>query len=353
MSAKIVIASYDEDFKLAIVRNISGKNVEVVATFNAGSAIQYFSKTEPNVLIIDIDSGFSASSYITNILDTYNLLIILTGSSPAKAFPFYSYGVKDYIIKVPDFNSADGREFLTAISQRIVTFFSQSVSQKSKSGFARTTPTMSGERTSKLARSHNTAVLGYKKNIVIAIAASTGGPDALMEVIPKLPKEMPPIIIVQHMPKLFTRQFAQRMDNYSVLNVKEAENGEKLYSGVVYVAPGDFHIMVTKRASDLCVECRGGAKVHGVRPSADVLFNSIAEVVKSNSVGIILTGMGADGARGLSLMKSFGASTIAQDEHSCVVYGMPKAAKEIGAVDFQVGLSDIAGVIIKAVNAIK
>ncbi|MCR5218864.1 chemotaxis response regulator protein-glutamate methylesterase [Treponema sp.] len=178
---------------------------------------------------------------------------------------------------------------------------------------------------------------------IVAIGISTGGPNALREVLaqidPKFPK---PILIVQHMPAGFTKEFASSLDRICPLNVKEAEDGDLIHPGQVYVAPGDYHIKVEK--STLCnvIRLSQEPQRNGHRPSADVLFESVAKMYKNRALGIIMTGMGKDGAVQLAEMRKQGAWTLGQDEKSAIVYGMPRAAWELGAVQKQVSLDNMA-----------
>ena len=168
-------------------------------------------------------------------------------------------------------------------------------------------------------------------NKIIAIGASTGGTEAIREILVRLPANMPPIIIVQHMPQYFTRSFAERLDSLCELYVKEAVDGELLSPGKVLIAPGNLHMVLKRSGAAYYVEIKEGPLVFHQRPSVEVMFKSVARYAGPNSIGILLTGMGRDGAAGLLEMKNTGAFTIAQDERSCVVYGMPKEAVQIGA----------------------
>ena len=173
---------------------------------------------------------------------------------------------------------------------------------------------------------------------ILAIGSSTGGVEALMTILSNFPDTCPPTVITQHMPATFTKSFAARLDKISGAHVTEARDGDRLQVGHVYVAPGgDAHMEVTSSAHPV-IRLRQGEPVNGHRPSVDVLFESVAKLNRP-AVGAILTGMGRDGAAGLMSMKKAGARTLGQDESSCVVYGMPRVAFEIGAVDKQVGLS--------------
>jgi len=167
---------------------------------------------------------------------------------------------------------------------------------------------------------------------VIAIGASTGGTEAIASVLSRLPASIPPTIIAQHIPPVFSRAFANRLNDLCAFEVKEAEDGMALRPGLVLVAPGDFHMLLRKSGGRYSVEVKTGPRVCYQRPSVDVLFSSVAADAGSDAVGVLLTGMGADGAQGLLKMKQAGARTIAQDEATCVVFGMPREAILAGAV---------------------
>jgi two-component system chemotaxis response regulator CheB len=177
---------------------------------------------------------------------------------------------------------------------------------------------------------------------LFAIGSSTGGVEALKEVLTRLPEHFPPIIITQHMPPKFTTSFAERLDRICQMSAKEAENGDLLETGNIYIAPGGMHLEVIKRGLQIGCVVRDGEKVSGHIPSVDVMFESVAKNIGRSAYGVILTGMGKDGAKGMLDMKREGSINLAQDEATCVVYGMPKAAYISGAVDKQVSLLDIA-----------
>jgi chemotaxis response regulator CheB/chemotaxis methyl-accepting protein methylase len=196
----------------------------------------------------------------------------------------------------------------------------------------------------------STQLPNLDSNFVVAIGASTGGTEALSRIIADLPSNMPPILIVQHIPEGFSRAFAERLNQISHLRVKEAADGDTLDVGQVLVAAGDRQMAVTGRAGHYKVHVYSGEKVNGHRPSVDVLFRSVAECVKGPTLGLILTGMGADGAEGLLLMRKNGAITFGQDASTSVVYGMPKVAHQIGAVSKVLPLPQIASEMIKALT---
>lgn len=177
---------------------------------------------------------------------------------------------------------------------------------------------------------------------IIALGASTGGTQALESVLTRLPPAMPGIVICQHMPEKFTASFAQRLNSCCALEVREAKDGDAVVPGVALVAPGNFHMMLTMSGAQYQVRVKDGPRVHHQRPAVDVLFASVAKHAGRNAIGAIFTGMGADGARGLLAMREAGAHTIAQDEASCVVFGMPKEAIKLGAAVDVLPLNEIA-----------
>ncbi len=190
----------------------------------------------------------------------------------------------------------------------------------------------------------------YNGSTVIALGASTGGVSALQEVLVQLPAEMPPMVITQHIPAVFSRAFADRLNQMCKLSVKEAEDGQPLLPGQVALAPGNKHMILQRNGSAYSVGVKDGPQVCYQRPSVDVLFHSVARVAGANAIGVILTGMGADGADGLLAMKKAGAYTIAQDEASCVVFGMPREAIGRGAVDEVQPLTKIAATVQSALS---
>jgi len=183
---------------------------------------------------------------------------------------------------------------------------------------------------------------------LIAIGASTGGVEALKAVLMLFPEDAPPIVIAQHMPERFTAAFARRLDGECRMRVHEAAHDQPIERGHVYIAPGGHHLEVAKRGSALVCALNDGPLVSGHRPSVDALFNSVARVVAPNAVGAILTGMGRDGASGLLAMRKAGCHTFGQDEGTALIYGMPRVAWEIGAVESQHGLFDITEAILNA-----
>lgn len=177
---------------------------------------------------------------------------------------------------------------------------------------------------------------------VILVGASTGGTEAIKDFLIELPPDCPGILITQHMPEAFTRSFANRLNNLCRITVKEAEHNERILPGHAYIAPGHSHLLIRKNGANYVTELSQAAPVNRHRPSVDVLFRSAAEIVGKNAIGIIMTGMGKDGALGMLEMKQAGAFNFAQDEASCIVFGMPKEAIAVGAVDEIITIKEMA-----------
>jgi two-component system chemotaxis response regulator CheB len=186
------------------------------------------------------------------------------------------------------------------------------------------------------------ARVSYHSRALVAIGASTGGVEALREVLQKLPRETPPVVVTQHMPAGFTARFAHRLDETCAMRVSEAQDGQILNVGDIVIAPGNRHLSIVQRGVQYACKVDDGETVSGHRPSVDVLFRSVAAVAGRYAVGVILTGMGKDGAQGLLTMRQAGARTIGQNEATSLVYGMPRVAKELGGVERELPLDQIA-----------
>jgi len=185
---------------------------------------------------------------------------------------------------------------------------------------------------------------------IIAIGASTGGTQALQTLLMGMPRRSPGIVIVQHMPEHFTASFAQRLNQLCDIEVREARDNDSILPGLALIAPGNYHALVKRSGARFYVQVKGGPLVSGHRPSVDVLFKTTAQAAGKNALGVIMTGMGRDGAAGLLTMRENGARTIAQDEQSCVVFGMPKEAIKLGAAEFTLPLGSIAAKVVDLVN---
>lgn len=212
----------------------------------------------------------------------------------------------------------------------------------------RRSPAIGEQRAAKLT-ALNSAMI-KTTDMIIAIGSSTGGTEAVKEVLQVLPPNTPPILITQHMPEGFTRTWADRMNELCRISVKEAKDGDSVFPGHALIAPGNHHVTLVRSGARYSVRINQNEPVNRHRPSVDVMFDSVAQYAGGNSVGVILTGMGGDGAKGLLKMKEAGAYTIAQDEASCVVFGMPKEAIKLGAADVVCPLKDIAATVLTHVT---
>ncbi len=191
--------------------------------------------------------------------------------------------------------------------------------------------------------------LSETTNKVIAVGASTGGTEALKNVLMRFPPNSPGTVVVQHMPANFTTAFANRLNSLCQIKVREAKDGDSVLPGHALIAPGNFHLLLRRSGARYYVNVKTGPMVHHQRPAVDVLFESVAKVAGRNAVGVILTGMGADGAKGMLSMKEAGAKTVAQDKETCVVFGMPNEAIKLGGVDKVVPLQNIADVALRMI----
>jgi len=208
------------------------------------------------------------------------------------------------------------------------------------------------DRTNAKPRKTLTAGIGFSSTEkIVAIGSSTGGVEALRDVILPLPADSPAVLITQHMPAKFTTSFAERLNRMANVAVSEARDNERILPGHVYIAPGDRHLELARSGANYVCRLHDGPLVSGHRPSVDALFTSVAKVAGANAIGVILTGMGRDGAEGLKLMRDAGANTIGQDENTCIVYGMPKAAFEMGGVEKQVSIGRISEEILAACSS--
>lgn len=355
---RVLIVDDSMVFREILSRGISSEpDIEVVATANDPfDARDKILKYNPDVMTCDVEMPkMNGIEFIRRLLPQYSLPIIVVSSVNGVVFDAMRSGAVDFVAK-PDVNSVNGVEqFIIEIIEKVKIASKAKVVQLIKhieTGNVENKLLVKADKTG-VASSINTdgnyynpasaadSYYKYIDNAIIAIGASTGGTEAIYQVLKKLPPEVPGIVIVQHIPSKFSSMFAERMNSSTYLKVKEASNGDYVQPGSVLIAPGDKHMRVRKVGNQYKVECFEGNKINGHCPSVDVLFESVAKEAGKDAIGIILTGMGYDGARGLLAMKRKGARTIGQDEKSSVVYGMPKVAYDLGAVDKQTSLENI------------
>jgi len=315
-----------------IARGItSDHQIEVVAV--AGDPFEARDKiieTRPDVITCDVEMPkMNGIDFVRRLLPQYFVPVIMVSAVSKVVFEAMEAGAVDFVVK-PDVQSPKGTEA-----------FIRDLIQKIKTASTVKTPQHKPEMANVIGN------MAHDANNIVAIGASTGGTEAIYSILSSLPPTIPGIVIVQHIPPVFSRMFAERLNNQTALKVKEAETGDFVDPGRVLIAPGDRHMKIKKVGKRYQVECFFGDKVNGHCPAVDVLFESVAKEAGSCAVGIILTGMGYDGAKGLLTMRRQGARTIGQDETSSIVYGMPKVAYDLGAVETQTALGNIPHVLSK------
>lgn len=312
-------------------------NIEVVGeAFNAMDARKKLPILNPDVMTLDVEMpGMNGIDFVKEILPIHPIPIILVSSLNLRVFDAMAVGAVDFVRK-PDGTEGNDR-FIEALANKIV------VASCARVRRSPLRPVASNNRIASLPLKMGVA----PTDVIIGLGASTGGTEATLEVLRRLPANIPGMVIVQHMPPGFTQMYAERLDRICLMKVKEAENGDEIVRGQVLIAPGDKQMRVVRNGTRYTVSCMPGEKVSGHCPSVDALFLSMAQNVRCRMVGIIMTGMGSDGAKGLLEMRKKGAYTIGQDKDSCVVYGMPMVAHNIGAVMQQASCENIAGVLVR------
>ncbi|MCI8970095.1 MAG: chemotaxis response regulator protein-glutamate methylesterase [Oscillibacter sp.] len=319
-----------------IIQGLSAHpRIEVIGyAINTLDAKQKLPRLKPDVVTMDVEMpGQSGIDFLKEYLPNNPVPVILCSSLNLKVFDALNAGAVDFVRK-PDVQESK-EVFVTNLTQKVLVASMarpRSVPLRSPS-VAVDTPSLG-----------NGLVLD---RVLVGLGASTGGTEATLEVMRRLPPDIPPMVIVQHMPKGFTQMYADRLNRICKMEVREARNGDELRRGLALVAPADLQCRVVRIGEKYTVSCTQGEKVSGHRPSVDALFHSMADVVRCKMVGIIMTGMGQDGAAGLLEMRKKGAYTIGQDKESSVVYGMPMVANDIGAVCIQASCENVANVLLR------
>lgn len=314
--------------------------IEVVGyAINALDAKAKILRLHPDVMTLDVEMpGTNGIDFLAQLLPEHPLPVILVSSLSLRVFDALAAGAVDFVRKPDGIESRES--FLRSLAQKITVASCAKVVPPRRTGTAVHAP---ASACLPLSRTGGSAF----PQVIIGLGASTGGTEATLEVLRRLPADIPGMVIVQHMPPGFTKMYAQRLDKLCAMEVREAVNGDEIHPGLALIAPADLQARVVRMGTRYTLSCQPGDKVSGHRPSVDVLFSSMASSVKCHMVGIIMTGMGRDGASGLLEMRKAGAYTIGQDKDSCVVYGMPGVAHEIGAVTIQASCENIAPVLIQ------
>lgn len=327
---RVLIVEDSIVFRELLVQNLGrDSSLQVVATardpYEARDAIV---KYKPDVMTLDVElPRMNGIDFLRKLIPQYPLPVVVISSLSDKVFDALNAGAVDFVAKPAVSNRAQLEEFIR--NELLV-----------KIKIASTVKISKIKKTVTMQQQH---MLVRGGNKIVAIGASTGGTEAIFSVVKNFGTDIPGVVVTQHMPPGFTSMYAKRLNDQCRIQVKEAQTGDRVLPGHMLLAPGgDMHMHLLKVNGVYQVECKRGPKVNGHCPSVDVLFESVAKAAGSDAVGIILTGMGGDGAKGLLAMRKAGARTIGQDELTCVVYGMPKVAYDLGAVEFQEKLPDIA-----------
>jgi len=351
MTIKVLIVDDSAFMRNALSSMLSSNpEIKIIGTAHDGvEAVQKVALLKPDIVTMDVEmprmDGIEA---LRLIMDKTPVPVIMVSSLTVEGaqvtLDALDYGAVDFIPK----NLSELSINIVKIKEMLV----DKVKHIARSGIGNKRkippPTSRYTAAPKIIQMRAT---GERRVNVVAIGSSTGGPRALQELIPRLPKDFPvPIVIAQHMPANFTKSFAERLSQLSQITVKEAEEGEVLKAGVALVAPGGGHMRVIRpRGIETVVSLSESRDEFIYRPSVDYLMQSISELFPGRALGVILTGMGNDGAKGMAAMKQTGSRIFAQNEETCVVYGMPRAVVDAGVADKVISIDEMAGEIINAV----
>lgn len=328
---RVLVVEDSMFFRELLVKNLNADPaLEVVASardpFEARDMIV---KYKPDVMTLDIEMPkMNGIEFLKKLMPQYPMPVVMLSSLSDKVFDALNAGAVDFVAKPA---LTDKRKLEEFISKELPIKIKIASTAKIGAIKRNVVPTLTE------------SLSNDNKELILAIGASTGGTEAIATILKEFGPDIPGTVIVQHMPAGFTEMYARRLNDQCRVQVKEAKNGDRVLPGQVLIAPGGDSQMRLIRANGVYqVEIKPGPKVSGHCPSVDVLFESVAKSAKNRALGIILTGMGGDGAKGLLEMRKAGAKTIGQDESTCIVYGMPKVAFDIGAVECQEKLGDIA-----------
>lgn len=363
---RVLIVDDSIFFRTFLAKELGGRSdIEIVGSaINAVDAKEKIDRINPDVVTLDVEMpGMSGIDFLKTLMPVHPVSVVLVSSLNIRVFDALSAGAVEFVRK-PDTKSPQSVAlFIDDLSSAIIAASAAKLRRVSsparpapgsRPGPAQKKPEPARPAAGKTPKGGASATaptprgmpVNFTKNPLLVLGASTGGTEATLTVLKDLPKETPGMLIVQHMPPGFTKMYAERLNRLCPMEVREAKNGDRVERGVALIAPGDCQMnVVSMGGNGYSVRCAPGAKVSGHCPSVDVLFRSAAKAAKANAVGIIMTGMGRDGAEGLLEMKQAGAFTIGQDEASCVVYGMPMEAYNLGAVTRQAACENIAYVL--------
>ncbi|MBU5293276.1 chemotaxis response regulator protein-glutamate methylesterase [Anaerosalibacter bizertensis] len=325
------------------------REIKVIGTAKDGKeALEKIPRLKPDLITLDIEMPvMDGISTLKSIVEKHQIPVVMLSSLTVKGADLtlkaLEIGAVDFITKPRNVFNIGSKDEKNQLIEKVKM---ASKTKVKKVGVYNRNIEKIKENTIK-----RTDYIDKPYGSIVAIGTSTGGPKALQEIIPNLPYNInASIVVVQHMPAGFTRSLANRLNSISQIKVKEGENGEKLKRGYCYIAPGDFHMSVEQNKRDFFIKLDKSSPISGLRPTADVLLKSVSKLNGIKKIGIILTGMGSDGAEGISQFKKSNGYTIAESEESCVVFGMPKSAINTGKIDLILPLNKIKDEIIKWVG---
>lgn len=355
---RVFVVDDSMSFRKMLIENLSKyAEIEVVGyAVDAFDAMRKIPALKPDVITLDVEMPrMSGLEFLKKLLPQHPIPVILVSSLNLRLFEALSAGAVDFVRK-PDMDKMPVSTFIVNLITKIKIASMAKVRvprqlQTTTKPAAAIQRTAGSEALEKL-NAHLTGSPLKLNSFVIAIGASTGGTEATLAVLKNLPADTPGIVVTQHMPEGFTKMYAERLNRICNMRVREAKNGDLVERGLVLIAPGDFQMRVVKTGPHYAVKCTKEQKVSGHMPSVDVLFDSMAANVM-DGMGIILTGMGQDGAKGLLKMRKKGFYTIGQSKESCVVYGMPMEAFKLGAVVTEAPCERIPSMIIQHLNTLK
>lgn len=341
---KVLIVDDSILFRTTLQQKLSTDHtLQIVGTaVDPVDAMDKIKALRPDVLTLDVEMPkMNGIEFLKRLIPKNPIPVVVVTSLPMNALDAMHAGAVDFVRK-PAVNSPnDLASFVRELSSKIKVASNAHVS----AGQPVRKPVASGLQPALLQKAN-------AANTILAIGASTGGTESILQVVKDLPANTPGIVIVQHIPPVFSNMYAQRLNNLCKMSAKEAEDGDRVERGKIIVGAGEYQLRLCRDAKGYYVRSQKGPRVNGHCPSVDVLFQSVAETAKKNAVGVILTGMGSDGAKGLLQMRQAGAYTIGQDKESCVVYGMPMVAYQLGAVAKQLPLDQIGGEMIRYLNSL-
>ncbi len=326
--------------KLQLSLGSEGDIKVIGCAISAADAAEKLELLKPDVITLDIEMpGENGIDFLKELMPRLPIPVVVVSSLYSRTMDALAAGAVEFVRK-PEAGEPNAFDRFVGDLQEKIRIAAKAQVHSSPKAAA---PSLSA----KLARK---TTLPPDQRLVIAIGASTGGTEAILAVVKDLPATMPGIVIVQHMPANFTRLYAERLDKLCAMHVKEAQDRDRVVQGQILIAAGEFHMRLRRDTNGYYVQCQRGERVSGHCPSVDVLFDSVAETAGKDAIGVLLTGMGADGAKGLLKMRQADAYTIGQDKASCVVYGMPMEAYKLGAVCRQLPLDSIPDELIYSIS---